>query len=62
MQNTCEGCVAVHNEGHITCELGYRIEHQLKKGCKYTSCAVPLENCPKPTRYSQLIAIQLGEK
>ncbi len=62
MSTTCEGCVAVHNEGHETCEIGYKIEHVLKNGCLYTSYARPLEKCPKPTRYSQLIAIQLSYK
>jgi len=65
MNKTCNGCKALHTEGHERCEIGYKIEHVLKSRGVYNyyeSYAVPLEKCPKPTKYSELIAIQLGNK
>jgi hypothetical protein len=58
----CDGCLSIHNQGHEVCELGYKIEHKLKRGCTDTYFSKPLERCPKPIRYSHLITIQLSEE
>jgi hypothetical protein len=63
---SCDGCLSLHNEGHKVCELGYPIEHRKRKGFTVIRdgayISVPQEKCPKPTRYSHLITIQLNEE
>jgi hypothetical protein len=59
MKKSCDGCKALHTEGHERCEIGYKITGKVNK-CFGTVIMVPSEKCPKPTTYSQLVAIQLG--